>query len=123
MKILFNSNITEIRVFEKAIHHSCLTYDTAKVRIGTKWLVFPVFETKEGFFEDDIFGTAYWGSVEDYNTEERKTFFEAGKFYYKPHCEIHMNNGKFHEVYFDTVDELTEYVKDLQRNAPHTIID
>jgi hypothetical protein len=120
MKIVFNSNITEIRVYPKARYYSDLALRNGLVFKGRKYLIFPIYERKEGLFRR--WDGEYWGSIDDYNTKDRKSYVEDGEFYSKPHYELHMNNGKHHEVYFETVEELNEAVNGLKNMAPHIIV-
>jgi hypothetical protein len=118
MKILFNRHITEIRVREKAQHWSSLTYGIGKRQVGTIFGIFPRYETVEGLF-GGLYDDKYWGTIEEYNTPDRNTYFENGEFYCKPHCVICMSNGTQHTVYFKTVAELTAYADELKSIAPH----
>jgi hypothetical protein len=124
MKILFNSNISEVRVFQKAKYYSSLCFGLGKRKIGRRFGIFPVYEKCSALFYD--WGGDYWGELEDYNSLDRKTYVEVvdgeGRFYYKPHCTIYLNGGTHHEVYFETVDELTEYVNELKSVAEHIIL-
>ena len=124
MKIVFNSNITEVRVFpDRSLRFDTSLYlGKGRVKIGTKFGIFPVYKRVEGLFHS--WSQNYWGTIEEYNKEYSKNRFVTpeGEFYYKPHCSIHMNNGKFHDVFFDTDEELNKYVDELKGLAPHIIL-
>lgn len=120
MKVLFNSNISQINVYEKSYYFSSLTFKRGKRQVGTKFGIFPIYESVEGLFY--YWDDKYWGTVEEYNTLERNTYFEVGEFYYKPYCVIHTNSGKANTVYFETVSQLLDYVDELKDFLPHIII-
>jgi hypothetical protein len=119
MKVLFNKNISQINVYEKSRHFGDLVFSTGKRRIGTKWGIFPIYETIEGLFNH--WSEEYWGTVEEYNAKGN-TYFEDGKFYKRPHCIIHTNSGKENTIYFGTTNELLQYVDELKSLAPHVIL-
>lgn len=50
MKILFNSNIAEVRVFNKARYSNSLWYGTGKRKIGRRLGIFPVYEKADAIF-------------------------------------------------------------------------
>jgi hypothetical protein len=116
MKILFNRNISEVRVYEKALHYSELVVSTGKIRVGRKFGIIPIYEKIHGLFW--WIDGEYWGTIEDYNKRET-SYVEGDTFFKRPHCEIWLNNGEHHEQYFKTVDELYKYVEELKSSAPH----
>jgi hypothetical protein len=123
MRIVFSSNITEVVIFgEKALRwDTSLILRKGKRKIGTKFLIFPIYEQIEGLFYR--YSEEYWGTIEEYNKSYSNRFVTPdGKFYYKPHCRIHMNNGQYNEVFFETVEELNEYVNELKTLASHIIL-
>jgi hypothetical protein len=117
MKILFNNNISEVRVYEKSLHRSGYEITWGKILVGRKFGIVPIFKKVYGLFS----WHEYIGTIEDY-CKDNKMYFENGEFYYKPFCQIWLNNGKCHELFFDTVEELSNYVDELKLLAPHIII-
>jgi hypothetical protein len=120
MKILFNNHISQINVYEKSLHYSDLVFKRGARQVGTKFGIFPVYETVEGLFSH--WSDDYWGTVEEYNTSDRNTYFEDGEFYVKPHCIIYTTGGKSNTVYFKTVKGLLNYVDELKSLAPNVIL-
>ena len=109
MKIIFNNAITEVAVYEKLKHDSALILTTRSVKVGVKFFIFPIFKKMEGLFYR--YDHDYWGSIEEYNTLPRNTYFDGVGFYFKPHCKIILNNGNYHKKYFENVEDLKQYVE------------
>lgn len=114
--IVFNYAITKIRVHPKLENDNRVVYNK-KIRIGWKWGIIPVYKTEKWV-------KGWWGdndisSVEDYNKIATKSYVEGDTAYYKPHCDIYLNDTSKYSKYFETEDELKEYVKELSSLAPH----
>jgi len=63
-------------------------------------------ETKEGFYEWDVFESNYLGT-----TISRNNIFTEGKeLFYKPHVEIYLTTKQRHTKYFDTEEELNNWI-------------
>jgi hypothetical protein len=118
--IIYNNNISQVKVYRKSKYYSSLEFRTGRKKVGTKFWIIPIYQKVEALFYD--WAGEYWGTVEEYNTGDRETFFEDGVCYYKPHCSIYLNNGKHEDVYFDTVEKLDAYVEELKNLAPHIIL-
>jgi hypothetical protein len=120
MEIIFNSNITRIKVYKKAI---CLHYQVKayKNKIGVKYLFIPIYEEIKGVYK--FWTDKYVCDLIDFNKKSEDYFFENDGFYYKPHVEIYTNDGGKREKFFKTVEELNEYVEELKSLAPHIILD
>ena len=121
MNIVFNSSISNVRVYPKIKNYD-LSYEVKKnfkVVVGRKFLIIPIFKNIPNAVVN------YWSnkficSVEDF--QGVKSFIENDTFYYKPHCIIFFGNGS-QEVFFETIEELDKYVNDLKIFAPHIVID
>lgn len=114
--IVFNHAITKIRVYPKLENDNRVVYDK-KIRIGWNWGIIPIYKTekwvKKWWDNNDI------GTVEEYNIESTTSYVNGDTVYYKPHCDIHLNDKSKYSKYFETKDELQEYVKELSSLAPH----
>lgn len=133
MKILYTNAISEVFVKPKSsfIPNRSIVRNYKK-RIGRKYLVIPVYEiVSEAVLHwwDDEFvctvdefnekrGRGYLGIL----LKNEEVFIENETFYLYPHCTIVMNNGSQHSVFFDTVEQLDEYVKELKLNGNHIVI-
>lgn len=121
MKILVNEHISEVIVREKLKYYNDLWYSTYLKKEGKILGIFPKYTTKKGLCYR--WSGNYWGEIEEYNTKDRNMYFEFdgtdGVFYYKPHCAIIMSSGKEYVHYFETVEELKEYVEKLVVEVPH----
>lgn len=114
--IVFNHAITKIRVYLKLENDNRVVYNK-KIRIGWKWGIIPVYKTEKWvrrFWSDkDI------SSIEDYNKISTESYVEGDTVYYKPHCDIYLNDKSKYSKYFETEDELQEYVNELASLASH----
>ena len=62
-----------------------------------------------------------WTPVDEWKSSNR--YVEEGKVYMNPHADIHYVDGKRTTKYFDTVDELTEFIDQIKALAPSLIIE
>ena len=133
MKILYTNAISEVFVKPKStfmVNKSIVR--NYKKRIGRKFLFIPIYEIipeavfnwwdDECVFTVDEFnekrGRGYVGIF----LKNEEVLIENETFYLYPHCTIVMNNGSQHSVFFDTVEQLDEYVKELKLNGNHIVI-
>ena len=132
MKILYTNAISEVFVKPKSsfIPNRSIVRNYKK-RIGRKFLFIPIYEIIPeaviNWWDDEFVCT-----VDEFNEKKGRgytflcknenSFIENENFYLYPHCVIVMNNGSKHSVFFDTVEELDEYIKDLKLNGNHIII-
>jgi hypothetical protein len=126
--IIFTSNITKVNVFPKyqpRSYESTLAYrQNVKKRVGTKFLVFPVYEIVPHAVirEEGLFNTTeeFYCDLKEFKSDYY--YFEDGVLYEKPHCTIYMNDRSSKEVHFESVDVLNAYVEEIKSKAPHIII-
>jgi len=111
--ILFKNNITRLKVYPK---HEVINsrIGTERKRVGFKYGFIPVYQKKPALY--------YWGEfqcfVEDFNDPNQ--YIEDGKLYMVPHVNIYMCDRTYSTtVYFKTVEELEDYVKQITDNNPH----
>lgn len=121
MKILFNSNISEIYVYEKrAVWDISLYVGEGKRKIGYKFGIFPKYEKCYAVFK--YWDNEYYSTIEEYNNNSKDKYIEGEEFYFKPHCVISSNSGEKHTVRFKTIKELHDYVEELKKLAPHIVL-
>jgi hypothetical protein len=121
MNIIFNSAISNVRVYPKIKNYD-LSYEIKKnfkIVVGRKFFIIPIFKNIPNAVVD-YWGNKFISSVEDFKGV--KSFIEDDTFYYKPHCKIFFGNGN-QEVFFETVEGLNKYVDDLKIFAPHIVIE
>lgn len=110
--ILFNNNITRIGVYPKS--RACrFTIEPSLRLVGIKYGFIPIFKIIDCVHRWGEF----YSRIEDFKV--KKYFIDDNDVFYKPHCIIFMNDQTQHEVFFETIDELTEYVKELKSKAPN----
>ena len=114
MNIIFNNAISNIIVL-----------NNFKRKIGTKYLVIPIYEIVPNAVIDEHAGFSgeYYCTVEEFNQTSEKSYIEDNKIYYKPHCTIFFGMKGYQDVYFKTVEELNNYVEDLKKLGSHIIIE
>ena len=118
--IIFTSNIVSIRSFPKhkdswPRYHVVRNF---KKRVGYKFLIFPVYEIVEAAVLYSPWTTPrYHCELKDFESDT--SYFENDILYDKPHCDIKTNDGKNSSKYFETVEELDNFVNDLLSKAPH----
>jgi hypothetical protein len=121
MNIIFNSAISNVRVYSK-IENYDISYEVKKnfkVVVGRKFLIIPIFKTIPNAVVNH-WNNKFICSVEDFKGV--KSFIEDDTIYYKPHCKIFFGNGS-QEIFFETIEELDKYVNDLKIFAPHIVIE
>lgn len=124
MKVVFTNNIVSVTVVEKSRHHAYLSGCDFKSKLRCvryKWGFIPVeFKNVEGFY--GVFSGEFRGTMDDY-IRRHEVYFENGELYTKPFCKVSMCDGSYEYLYFDTVDELRDYVENLKKLGDHILID
>jgi hypothetical protein len=120
MKILFNNNISSISVFEKSRYYGSFIVKNGRRKIGTRFGIFPVYEKIYGIFGRYSEGFLY--TIEDFNKGTKYYVEENDGIYYRPYCNISMNNGNTESIYFSTVSELKDYIEKIKEKSNHIII-
>lgn len=119
--VIFNHAITRIVIHKKMKYWGFGSYrinTDFKIKVGTKFGIFPKYEKitcvtiMSGLFEDEFYST-----IEDFKHDF--LYIEDNVIYEKPNCTIVMNDGKSKDMYFDTDEELEQYVEKLKLIAPH----
>lgn len=112
--IIFNHAITSITVHPKSIHQ---WYYVANGRKGGNRFLSFLFpgEKVSGVYE--YWSADFVGEVNGFTHE--RCYVEGDKVYYKPHCIIYMNDGSNKELYFETEEELKNFINDMKSKAPH----
>jgi hypothetical protein len=67
------------------------------------------WKKKEGFYEKNILCNDKYVAISTI-LKDKRLYIEGTKVYYKPHFEVKMSNGQFHEQYFKTDEELKNHV-------------
>ena len=118
--IIFTNNIVSVKSFPKYKDH-CSEYRVVrnyKRRIGYKFLIIPVYEIiEEAVLYTPWTVSEYYCELKDFKSDT--SYFEDDILYDKPHCNIKTNDGKLNTKYFNTVEELNDFVNDLASKAPH----
>jgi len=126
MNIIFNNAISNVRVFpkDKNWDNGLMVVNNHKRKIGTKYLIIPIYEIVPNAVVDRWvgYGDGYYSTVEEFNQTSEKCYIEDNTIYYKPHCTIFYNNKGSEDVFFKTVEELNLYVDELKLIGPHIII-
>lgn len=121
MRILFNSNISEVYVYEKRVVWDISLYvGEGKRKVGYKFGIFPMYEKCYAVFK--YWDDKYYSTIEEYNNKSKDKYIEGEEFYFKPYCVISSNSGEKHTVRFKTVKELNDYVDELKNLAPHIVL-
>ena len=127
MNIIFNNAISNVRVFpkNKDFNTGLKVVNNYKRKIGTKYLVIPIYEIVPNAVVDRWAGfePGYYSTVEEFNQTSEKCYIEDNTIYYKPHCTIFFGIKGYQDVYFKTVEELNNYVEDLKKLGSHIIIE
>jgi len=113
--IIFNQAITKIRVFPKT---EVTNFEIRKYRKGN--VILDVLLGRKKIIE--TFVVYRWSDevlcrVEDFNDDKR--YIEYDVIYYKPHCEICLNDKTDVDVFFETVEEMENYVNELRSKSPN----
>lgn len=82
----------------------------------------------EGFFKyrketvvQDVFGMI--STLTEFLTENGdQCYIENGKVFLRPHCKFRMADESTIDKFFNTVEELDQFVNDLLSKNPHIII-
>jgi len=69
---------------------------------------FGLIKKKAGFYSTSSYDDRCY-TLEEFEGST-KYYVEDNVIYYKPHLEISMSNGKYFEKYFETQDDLKEFV-------------
>lgn len=56
--------------------------------------------------------TRDYASVDEFLSANPDNKVVGGEIYTKPHIEITLSNGKYIEKYFETIEEMSQYIKD-----------
>jgi hypothetical protein len=127
MNIIFNNAISNIRVLPKNENWNTnlIVLNNFKRKIGTKYLVIPIYEIVPNAVIDEHAGFSgeYYCTVEEFNQTSEKSYIEGNTIYYKPHCTIFFGTKGYQDVFFKTIEELNLYVDKLKSVGPHIIID
>jgi hypothetical protein len=118
--IVFTNAISLIRVYPKVLADWDYKVETNfKLKIGRKWWGKPIYKIipKAVVEVSGLWDKRFRCAVEDFS-HSRFTIVDD-KVYYKPHCELWLNNGKYKTIYLESVVELIAYVKQLKDRAPH----
>jgi hypothetical protein len=126
MDIIFNHSISNIRVFHKIRNWntSLIVLNNFKRKIGTKYLIIPVYEIVPNAVIDEYasFSGEFYCTVEEFNKTSEKCYIEDDTIYYKPYCTIFFGIKGHKDIFFETVEELNLYVEELKTIGPHIII-
>lgn len=123
MELIFINNISKIKTHHKL---KCVEFNkviqVGKVPTEEKYF-FGLFRKykKELAVFTRLFGADFLCTIEEYNKENKESYIENGKFYYKPFCIIYTNDGNNTEKFFSTSEELDKYV-DSFKHYPHITI-
>jgi hypothetical protein len=127
MNIIFNHSISNVRVFPKneKWNTSLIVLNNFKRKIGTKYLIIPIYEIVPNAVIDEHAGFSgeYYCTVEEFNQTSEKCYIEDDTIYYKPYCTIFYNNKGHEDIFFETVEELNLYVGELKTIGPHIIVE
>jgi hypothetical protein len=111
--IVFNHAITSITVHPKIV--SGRYYVGYTRRGGNRFLSF-IFPGEKVLSVLEYYNN-FVSEVDEFT--HRCYYVEGEMVYHKPHCVIYMNDDSNKEVYFETVEELENFINDLKSKAPH----
>jgi hypothetical protein len=122
MKILLNNSITKVIVYKKCEYCYPLSIENNfKRKIGKKWFIFPVYEIiPSAVVRWSWANKEFVCYVEDFESD--KIYIEDGKMYHYPHCTFYMNDGSKEDMYFQTEENLSLYIRQFQTENKHIII-
>jgi hypothetical protein len=121
--VVFTNNISLVKLYPSL--HCWFEYKIAenyKLKVGRTWWGLPIYEIipKAVTTSAGLFAQEYVCPANEF--KHARYMVKGDEMYYKPHCELWLNNGKYKSVFFDTVAELEAYIADLVSKAPHVII-
>jgi hypothetical protein len=106
MKI-FKNQIVKICSYEKCADFYYYI-EEKKVKVG-----FLKYEIKKVVHSPLLFGDDIL--LEDYKISS-KQYIENDVIYFKPYCDIYLSNGEKEEKYFETNEELKNFVDELTKD-------
>lgn len=122
MEYVFNHAITSVKVFPSSRYGQDFykIKDNYKLFTGRKYLIIPIYKIIPKAVIVDLFGESFVSTVEDFKHSEFE--IKDDEIFYKPHCEIKLNNGNVVTKYFVSVERLNIYVDSLKSKADHITI-
>lgn len=118
MNTIFLNSITKLQVYYNLQVEDLKIRNKSVRRPGTLFKRDIIKEVYRGIFTDAVPLDEY---LTDYMNSE-KIYFKDDVFYYKPHCDLSLNDGTLTTVFFNSKEELDTFVKDLQNKLPHITI-